>query len=227
MFWMRLSGSRVMHRVAVRYAAGPLQLIARHDDFLAGGRIHEDRRNGMGNGLLPRRANIFHLLAHADRINPRRGRERAHHHGHVVAPPLGIDDMGEQEGAPFVFRHAAEELPAHQRMQLGVFVDRPVHPDKQALALQLGEMLLEIEPGAHPPLCRGAGELLRAVCHRCFIELLIEDRSEEIPAQTLATMERSVFFAKSGGSVYSIPNACMELAPGAMRACARRESDDG
>src|SRR5205823_5872844 len=111
----------------------------------------------------------------------------------------------------FVFRHAAEELPAHQRMQLGVLVDRPIHPDQQTFAFQLSEMLLEIEPGAHPPLCRGAGELLRAVVHRCFIEPLCDDRSHgKFPAQVAARMERSALFAKTGGSVYSIPDACME-----------------
>jgi len=39
----------------------------------------------------------------------------------------------------------ALELPARQRMQLGVLVDRPVDADEQALSLQRFEMTLEIE----------------------------------------------------------------------------------
>ena len=58
------------------------------------------------------------------RIDLGRGRERADHHRHVVAAALGVDHVGEQERAALVLRHAAEELPAHQRMQLGVLVDR-------------------------------------------------------------------------------------------------------
>ena len=52
-------------------ASKALQLGARHDDLLAHGCIDEDGRNRMGEGVLPRRADIFHRLAHADRIDLR------------------------------------------------------------------------------------------------------------------------------------------------------------
>ena len=39
---------------------------------------------------------------------------------------------------------AADELPAHQRVQLGVLVDRPVDGEQQPLLLECLEMLMEI-----------------------------------------------------------------------------------
>src|SRR5205823_1162765 len=126
--------------------------------------------------------------------------------------------IGEQEGAAFVFRHAADELPTHQRMQLRVFVDRPIDPNEQTFAFQRSEMVLEIEARAHFPLCRGAGEFRRAVGRPCRHGTPLKG---PMPAGNSArvhtTMERSVLFAKTGGSVYSIRNACMELAPGVIR----------
>jgi hypothetical protein len=42
------------------------------------------------------------------------------------------------------FGEAALELPAHQRMQLGVLVDRPVDPHQQPGRLERGQVRLEI-----------------------------------------------------------------------------------
>ena len=84
--------------------------------------------------------------SHAERIDLRRSRDRADHDRHVVAPAVRIDHVGEQERAPFGLRNAADELQPHQRMQLGVLVDRMVDPHQQATRLQIGEMLLQIEP---------------------------------------------------------------------------------
>ena len=87
------------------------------------------------------------LSPHADRIDLRRRRERADHDGHVVAPALGVDHVGEQEGAPRALGDAAEELPAHQRVQLGVLVDGAVDAHQQAARFEIGEMGLEVERG--------------------------------------------------------------------------------
>src|SRR5439155_23543119 len=67
------------------------------------------------------------------------------HHRHVVALALGVDHIAEQERAPLMFGYAADELPAHQRMQLGVLIDRPIDADEQAFSVEIGEMGLEIE----------------------------------------------------------------------------------
>jgi hypothetical protein len=59
--------------------------------------------------------------------------------------PPAVHHVGEQERATCILRQVALELPAHQRMQLGVLVDRPVDPHHQALRLERGEVLLEVE----------------------------------------------------------------------------------
>ena len=100
----------------------------------------------MGDRPHPGFADLVHRLPHADRIDLGRGGERADHHRHVVAPALRVRHIGEQEGPPLVLGNAAQELPAHQRMQLGVLVDRPVDAHQQAVGLEVGEVLLEIEP---------------------------------------------------------------------------------
>ena len=52
--------------------------------------------------------------------------------------------MGEQEGAALVFVEAALELPAHQRVQFGILVDRAVDAHQEARGLQVGEVFLKI-----------------------------------------------------------------------------------
>src|SRR6516162_10404100 len=44
-----------------------------------------------------------------------------------------------------MLRQSALELPAHQRMQLGVLVDRAIDAHEQPLRLERGEVGLEIE----------------------------------------------------------------------------------
>ncbi len=143
---------RDRHRQARQPAAGRAQVIACDDHLLAARRGHGHRRDRMRDRLHPCRADVFHRPAHADAIDVGRGGHRADDDRHVVAPPLRVDHVGEQERAPLLFRHAAEELPAHERMQLGILVDRPVDADKEAIGFEIGQMLLEIEP--RPSLLR-------------------------------------------------------------------------
>ena len=143
MFCTPLSGSRVTHKVAVRYGRGietrrrhrhrqrveparRIEIVAGDDDFLARRRRHGDRRNRMIDRRQPGFADLLDLAAHADGVDLRRRRQRADHDRNVVFAALGVGDVGEDEGAALVLRHAADELPAHQRMQLGVLVDRGV-----------------------------------------------------------------------------------------------------
>ena len=72
-------------------------------------------------------ADILDRTAHADRIDLRGGAERSDSDWNIVAPPGSIDHVGEHEGAASVLAQSALELPAHQRMQLTVLVDRPVN----------------------------------------------------------------------------------------------------
>src|SRR5256885_13744843 len=92
----------------------------------------------------PGSADVLDLSPHALRIDACRSRERAEHDRNVVFLALAIDDIGEEKRLALLFRHAADELPAHQRMKLGILVDRPVDADEQALRFEIGEMLLKI-----------------------------------------------------------------------------------
>src|SRR5262249_36091329 len=103
--------------------------------------------------------------AHAGRVNLRRSGERADHHRHVVAAALAVGDVAEQEGAALLFRHAADELPAHQRMQLGILVDRPGDAHKETSRGKIGKVLLEIEP--RPGCVMLAVERLGLIKHMC------------------------------------------------------------
>lgn len=96
--------------------------------------------------LDPSGSNLLDLAPHALRINLRRGRERAQYNGHVVFLAVGVDDVGEKKRLALIFRNPADKLPAHQRMELSVLVDRTVDTNEQALAFEIGQMLLEIEP---------------------------------------------------------------------------------
>ena len=92
----------------------------------------------------PGRADLVDRTAHADRVDLGDGRERADRDRHVVATAGRVDHVGEQEGAALVLRQPALELPARERMQLGVLVDRPVDAREQAARLEPREVLLEI-----------------------------------------------------------------------------------
>ena len=92
-----------------------------------------------------RRLDLLDRPSHADRIDARRGRERTDRHRDVVAAAGRVDDVGEQECAALILGEPALELPAHQRVQLAVLVDRAIDAHQQPLRLQRREMRLEIE----------------------------------------------------------------------------------
>src|SRR5439155_3814286 len=53
--------------------------------------------------------------------------------------------VGEQERASLRLWDAADELQSHQRMELGVLVDRMVDPHQEALGLEVGDVRLQVE----------------------------------------------------------------------------------
>ncbi len=93
----------------------------------------------------PGRLDLLDRPPHADRIDRGRGRERADRDRDAVAAAGAVDHVGEQEGAALILGETALELPAHQRMQLGVLVDRPIDTHEQALRFERSEMRLEVE----------------------------------------------------------------------------------
>ncbi len=95
--------------------------------------------------MLPARADVLVALhVHADAINRGVRRQRADHHRNVVTPSAGIDDVGEQEGLAVLLGDAAAELPAHQRMHLGVLVDRCIDAQQQPGLVETIEMVVQI-----------------------------------------------------------------------------------
>ena len=121
-----------------------------------GAAIDLHRRDRMGDRVDPGAADLLDRPAHADGVDLRRCRQRADRDGHVVAPSAAIDDVGEQERAALVLGQSALELPAHQRVQLGVLVDRPVDARHEPLRLKPRQVLLEIERGTCGVFCRAA-----------------------------------------------------------------------
>jgi hypothetical protein len=100
----------------------------------------------MSDRLHPALADVLDRGPHANRIDFRRGGDGADHHRHVVFAAGRINDIGEQERAALGFRNPTDKLQAHQGVQLGVLVDRMVDPGHEAPRLEVGEMLLQIEP---------------------------------------------------------------------------------
>ena len=97
------------------------------------------------------RADVVERLAEADAIDLAVRREARHQHGGVVAAALGVGRLREQERLALGLRDAAAELPAHQRVHLGVFVDRLVDDDQQALARERQHVLVQVGIAARMP----------------------------------------------------------------------------
>ena len=99
----------------------------------------------MRDRVRPGFADLLDRLAHADGVDFRRGGERADRDRNVVAAAGAVDHVGEQKSAALVLGKPALELPAHQRVQLAVFVDGVVDAGDQAARFQPAQMFLKIE----------------------------------------------------------------------------------
>ena len=105
---------------------------------------HDARRQRVGDGLDPGRADLFERLAEADAVDVAVGGEARDQHRDVEAAALGVGRLGEQERLALRLRDAAAILPAHQRVHLGVFVDRLVDHDQATGARQRQHVLVQI-----------------------------------------------------------------------------------
>ena len=95
--------------------------------------------------MCPGLADVGDRLAHPDGVNLWRSGQSADGDRNIVTPSRAVDDVGEQESPALVFSEPALELPAHQRVQLAVLVDRPVDARHQAARIEQTQMLLKIE----------------------------------------------------------------------------------
>ncbi len=93
------------------------------------------RRHGRSERLHPGRADFIERSAEADPVDVRIGGKPGDQHGNVVVRTLAVGGFGEQERLALAFGDAAAILPAHQRVHLGVFVDRLVDHDETAGAI--------------------------------------------------------------------------------------------
>jgi len=106
-------------------------------------------------GEIPFRFDVLNLAADAEAVDFAIGGENPDRHRDVIAAALAVNNALEKEALALGFRDAAAELPAHERMHLGIFVDRALHPDQQPLLLQGSDMCVEIwiiRNGHAPPL---------------------------------------------------------------------------
>jgi len=84
------------------------------------------------------------VAADADAVDFTIGGEDPDRNRNVVASAGAVDHVLEQEPLALRFRDAAAELPAHQREHLGVFVDWPLHAEKQAIAFQGSDVGVQV-----------------------------------------------------------------------------------
>ena len=138
------SRRRDRHRQAVERAAVAVEIVADDHDLLAGRIGDLARRHRIGNGLDPGRADLVERLAEADAVDIAVRRQARDQHRDVEAAAFGIGRLREQERLAFGLGNAAAILPAHQRMHLGVFVDRLVDHDEQPLARKREHVLVQV-----------------------------------------------------------------------------------
>ncbi len=79
---------------------------------------------GLAMALRPPRLDLLRRRAHAGAVNRAVAGIGADDDGKSILPAAAIDDVGEKKRLALVLFDAADILPAHQRMQLGVLVDR-------------------------------------------------------------------------------------------------------
>ena len=124
-----------------------VQGVADGHDLLARGVVDKLRLELMLLGEIPLLLDVLDLAADAEAVDLAVGGEDADRDRNVVALPLGVGDVLEQKPLALRLRNAAAELPAHQRVHLGVLVDRPLHPHQMAVPLQRRDMRVQVGVG--------------------------------------------------------------------------------
>ena len=110
-------------------------------------RFDDDRWDRVRPRRPPFLVDAVDLAAEPARVDPAAGCQRADHDRHGVLAAGGVDHVLEQERLALALRDPAPELPADERVQLGVLVDRAVHADQEAVPLQRRQMLMQVGVG--------------------------------------------------------------------------------
>ena len=97
--------------------------------------------------LDPARIDLFEWAADADPVDLAIGCKPADQDRYVVLASLAVGHIGEEERFAILLLDAAAKLPTHQRVHLGIFVDRTVDLDQQSCLIERSEMIVEIGIG--------------------------------------------------------------------------------
>ena len=164
---------RDRHRQSVKRLAVLVEVFAGDHDLLARRILDHAWRDRIGDRIDPGGADVFQRLAEAGAIDRAVGREPGDQYCAVVAAPLRVGRLREQERLALRLGNAAAILPAHQRVHLGVFVDRLVDDDQKVFARQRQHMLVQVRIAARirrrsVPIAleRGVQFLAGAVVHQ-------------------------------------------------------------
>jgi hypothetical protein len=128
-FWRPLSG---------------VERVAEYAYFLARRRRDNTRFDRRGQRLYPGGADLVERAAEAKAIDFRIGSEPGDEDGDIVTGGFAIGGLREQECSPVGLGDTAAILPTHQRMHLGIFVDRLIDDDQQPGAVQGQHMIVQI-----------------------------------------------------------------------------------
>ena len=131
----------------VKPVAGLVERRAGDDDLVARRVVDDARRDRVARRLDPARIDFLERAADADAVNFLVGGKPADQHRHVVFAALAVDDVGEQECLAVLLLDAAAELPAHQRVHLGVLVDRTVDRDQETRLVERAHVVVQVGIG--------------------------------------------------------------------------------
>ncbi len=95
-------------------------------------------------GVVPLLLDFLDVTADADAVDFPVGSEDANRDRNVVTAAGAVDDVLEQKRLALGFRNSTAELPAHQRVHLGILVDRPRNADQKAFLLESGDMRVQV-----------------------------------------------------------------------------------
>ena len=139
------------HRQGVERLAGDVEIVAFDNDLLARRVGHHHRGDHVGHRLGPNRADLVRRMAKPDLVDFGARPHGPDHHRHVVDLAFAVSNVGEQHGPAIRLGDAAAELPAHQRMQFGVLVDRDIDAQQEPGAIQRVQLIMQVHVGSGWP----------------------------------------------------------------------------